>query len=149
MSDNVKVYYTDQGGPAAFAGKLLGAARAIGEDVSVVVFSPDGYFEVPAEVADEAGVSFEYDAAKAPEEPQGADVEPEDDADDPEVQDPEADAADGDPEPAEVVVPAKGEDGYLAGKGLEAALKDRGLPIEGSADDKRLAVATYDAENKE
>lgn len=36
----------------------------------------------------------------------------------------------------------------LTGEDLEQALKDRGLPIEGTADEKRAAVEKYDAENK-
>ncbi len=40
-------------------------------------------------------------------------------------------------------------DPKLTGADLEAALKERGLPSTGSADDKRAAVAQYDAENPE
>lgn len=164
MSDEVKVHYTDQGGPAAFAGRLLGAAKAIGEDVSVVVFSPDGYFLVPSEVADEAGVDYEHDASAAPDDEkaaqdvQGADESDSEDSGDLEdqVETDEAADAGSDEEPDEVeeqvnkpfTVPQKGEEGYLAGKGLEQALKDRELPSVGSADEKRAAVAQHDA-NKE
>lgn len=139
---------------ADYAGKLLAAARELELPTNLVVFSPDGHFTVPEEVADKAGVSYDVVDSDGPTYVEG-----------PEAEDLLADVAGEDPgtgeakdegeEPAKpakktkVVVPKKGEDGYLEGKGLKAALESRGLPDEGRADDKRLAVATYDAENKE
>jgi nicotinamidase-related amidase len=143
---------------ADYAGRLLAAARALELPTNVVVFSPDGHYTVPEEVADKAGVSYDVLDSDEPVYVEG-----------PEAEDLLADVAAADPDgsgegakvdeaekapakktkKAKVVVPRKGEDGYLAGKGLEAALESRGLPSEGRADDKRLAVATYDAENKE
>lgn len=62
MSD-AQVKYDDQ--PQAYAGRLLAAARELGLPTNVVVFSPDGYFTVPSEVADKAGAS--YDMLDAPD----------------------------------------------------------------------------------
>jgi hypothetical protein len=138
---------------ADYAGRLLAAARELELPTNLVVFSPDGHYTVPEEVADKAGVSYDVVDSDEPTYVEGPEAEDlladvsGDDATDGDAKD-EADKA-----PAEstkktkVVVPKKGEDGYLQGKGLEAALESRGLPSEGRADDKRLAVATYDAEH--
>lgn len=143
---------------ADYAGRLLAAARELELPTNLVVFSPDGHYTVPEEVADKAGVSYDVVESDEPtyvEGPEAEDLLADVSTDDPASSDP----ADGDvkdegtgddtppAKPAEVVVPKKGEDGYLEGKGLKAALKSRGLPDEGRADDKRLAVATYDAEH--
>jgi hypothetical protein len=129
------------------AGRLLSAARKLDLPTNVVVFSPDGHYTVPEEVAEEAGVSYDVVDSDEPSYVEGPEAE------DLEVEDADADedADEGEPEgePADVVVPQEGEEGYLAGKSLEEALKERGLPSKGKADDKRLAVATHDAKNKE
>lgn len=108
MVDKVKVAYSDV--PADVASRLLAAAEKLEVEPGVVETTSDGVFLVPEDVAKEADLDYESDAA--------------DDADSDEV-------------PAE----------QLKGKALAAALKERGLPDEGTADEKRAAVAAYDEEN--
>jgi hypothetical protein len=139
---------------ADFAGKLLSAARALDLSTSVVQFSPDGHFTVPEEVAEKAGVSYDLVESDEPDYVEGPEAEDlVADGGEPSAEDAaaaeDAEKSAASTQPAKVVVPAEGEEGYLAGKGLEAALKERGLPSTGKADDKRLAVATYDAEHPE
>jgi len=121
---SVKVKYGDD--PSGFAQRLLAAADEIEADRTQVVFSPDGHFTVSEDVAEAAGVS--YDHEDAPESAPEDEVDPEstEEPEDPENGSEEFDASE------------------FKGKALDEALEERGLSIEGKADEKRARLAEFE-----
>jgi hypothetical protein len=134
---DVQVKYGDQA--RTYAGTLLAAARELELDVNVVVFSPEGYFTVPEEVADHVGYSYEVlggddEGEEAPLEPAGDDADAEPDLEPDEDEDVPEDEAEPEDEP-------------LKGKALDAALEAAGLSKSGKVADKQARLAEY--QNKE
>lgn len=153
MSD-VQVKYGDNA--AGFANKLLSAARKLDVPTSVVRFSPDGHFDVPEEVADEAGVSFDvYDSpetTEVPEDPTVSADPPKSLGDDPETpvasgEEPNSEGKEeSEPSTAGVEAPAEPEP-ELKGKALDEALEKAGLSKSGNKADKLARLAEH--KNKE
>lgn len=137
---------------------LLEAAQKLDLDPSVVQTTTSGYFVVPVEVADKAG--FDETGRASAKKAQAAAKTEQEKADALEAAR-QADAAEaaaaadalrattsGDPDgPADANAETDESDAELKGEALAQALKDRGLPATGSADEKRAAVAEYDAKN--
>lgn len=136
---------------------LLAAAQELNLDPGVVQTTTSGYFVVPEEVAKKAGFD-ENGLPSAKAAKKAADKEAEREAELEAARQADAKAAEdaakelasqtsNDPD-ANLSDDDDAGDGELKGEALEQALKDRGLSGTGlKADEKRAAVAEFDAKN--